>query len=106
MIDESAEDLDGAMHGCVVECCPVGLIPVVDVDNVVGVFAIEEVGETLGMVFDYGLQELLMQSIEFFPVIGPEWFEDAALFLFPLGGFDGIFVDLLYPAIWWSSAAI
>ncbi len=55
VVDESANDGDGWIHGCEMQGCPSRLKLVVDVDGSVGAFSFQHVDEGHGLIFDDGL---------------------------------------------------
>lgn len=74
VIDKSADNLNGGMHGGVVKGRPVGLETVVDVDGQMLVLLVEEVEESEGLVLEDRLQELLVDLIQLLPVVLPNRF--------------------------------
>lgn len=106
IIDQSAKDLDRALHGGIMQWSPIGLIPVVDINGNVLIFAIKDAIEVLRLVLDDGLQELLVEFVELFPVVFPKRFEDASFLSLPQLCFDWVQIDVLDFAVSWPSAFI
>jgi hypothetical protein len=72
VVDESADDLYGGVHGGVVDGRPVALVAVVDVDGQLRYLLLQVLDEQQRVVLENRLQEVIVQLVVFLPALLPD----------------------------------